>query len=160
MTVRIPLSQRWGSQTACRSLKCLCCPSHSSDKGGIPTYRHKQMGPATGAPTLHSRPLKWLSLLQDVRGRMVTILRHKGVVVCMDRVCSHFGGPLGNEGDIEEMGSRSCIKCPWHGYMVRPRILIDVSEGSRGSVRCRKPLRFALTRILYRSHQRNCLSIY
>ena len=39
----------------------------------------------------------------------------------MDRFCGHMGGPLGDTGAIEDIGGMSCIKCPWHGRVVRPK---------------------------------------
>ena len=35
----------------------------------------------------------------------------------MDAVCYHAGGPL-TVGDIEEVGGRACVRCPWHNYFV------------------------------------------
>lgn len=37
----------------------------------------------------------------------------------MDSVCSHMGGPLGEQGDIEDIEGSACIRCPWHGRRVR-----------------------------------------
>lgn len=39
-------------------------------------------------------------------------------------VATDHGGPLLN-GDIEEMGGKTTIKCPWHAY----RIALDNGEG-------------------------------
>lgn len=41
--------------------------------------------------------------------------------MCM---CSDHGGPLAN-GDIEEMGGKVTVKCPWHAY----HIAIETGEG-------------------------------
>jgi Rieske [2Fe-2S] domain len=58
--------------------------------------------------------------LQEVYGRSVTLLRYGGKVFCVDSLCSHMGGPLGQTGDIEDMEDGSaCIKCPWHNFRVR-----------------------------------------
>ena len=35
------------------------------------------------------------------------------------RRCSHISGPLGEDGEIEELGGVTCIKCPWHCRRVR-----------------------------------------
>ncbi|KAK9819078.1 hypothetical protein WJX81_003841 [Elliptochloris bilobata] len=55
-----------------------------------------------------------------VHGRTVTVLRHHGKVHCLDSLCYHMGGPLGDEGDIEDLAiaSGACIKCPWHGHRI------------------------------------------
>lgn len=39
-------------------------------------------------------------------------------------MCSDHGGPLAN-GDIEEMGGKVTVKCPWHAY----HIAIETGEG-------------------------------
>lgn len=52
-----------------------------------------------------------------LEGRYVTILRHSGHLHCIDSVCFHAGGPLGI-GDIEELGDKACILCPWHYYKI------------------------------------------
>mmetsp|Transcript_23211 Transcript_23211/g.50941 ORF Transcript_23211/g.50941 Transcript_23211/m.50941 type:complete len:215 (-) Transcript_23211:478-1122(-) len=52
-----------------------------------------------------------------VKGRYVTIVRHKGVLSCIDSVCFHAGGPLGI-GDIEDLNGKDCIVCPWHYYKI------------------------------------------
>lgn len=51
---------------------------------------------------------------QDIGGRTITILLHEGKPFALDAACFHFGGPLGREGDIEELDKRTCIVCPWH----------------------------------------------
>lgn len=53
----------------------------------------------------------------DVGRRHVSIIRHRGILYCIDSVCFHMGGPLGI-GDIEEFESHICIVCPWHRYMI------------------------------------------
>lgn len=35
----------------------------------------------------------------------------------MDRVCYHMGGPL-DQGDIEDVGGRLVVTCPWHKYKI------------------------------------------
>ena len=58
------------------------------------------------------------SLLQELQGRSITFLRHKGQIHAFDSNCYHMGGPLA-EGDIEELaGGHLCITCPWHKYKV------------------------------------------
>jgi nitrite reductase/ring-hydroxylating ferredoxin subunit len=57
--------------------------------------------------------------LQEVLGRSVTLLRHGEKVYCVDTLCSHMGGPLGQSGDIEDTPDGSaCIRCPWHSFRV------------------------------------------
>jgi nitrite reductase/ring-hydroxylating ferredoxin subunit len=65
-------------------------------------------------------------VLKEVLGRSVTLLRHGGKVYCVDSLCSHMGGPLGQTGDIEDMQDGSaCIKCPWHNFR------FDLTSGCR-----------------------------
>ncbi|CEG48815.1 hypothetical protein PHYSODRAFT_505338 [Plasmopara halstedii] len=56
--------------------------------------------------------------------RSVMLLNIQGEVFCMDQACYHHGGPLVN-GDIEELGGKTTIKCPWHAY----HIAIETGEG-------------------------------
>jgi len=35
----------------------------------------------------------------------------------MDNACYHHGLPL-RGGAIEDLDGRSCVKCPWHGYLL------------------------------------------
>ena len=49
--------------------------------------------------------------------RHVTLINHRGEVYCLDSLCYHAGGPLGI-GDIEDVGGRACLSCPWHLYKV------------------------------------------
>lgn len=62
----------------------------------------------------------------DVRGRAVTLLAFAdGRLLAVDTKCYHLGGPLGGEGEIEDLvlepGSapEAVIRCPWHGRAVR-----------------------------------------
>ncbi|KAL3150714.1 hypothetical protein ABBQ32_000501 [Trebouxia sp. C0010 RCD-2024] len=55
---------------------------------------------------------------REVHGRTVTVLRHNGKVYAIDTACFHQGGPLGTEGDIEDINGVACLRCPWHGYKV------------------------------------------
>jgi hypothetical protein len=59
--------------------------------------------------------------LQEVHGRTVTVLQHSGKVYAVDTSCFHQGGPLGTQGDIEDIDGVACIRCPWHGYRVSNR---------------------------------------
>ncbi|RLN83430.1 hypothetical protein BBJ28_00021124 [Nothophytophthora sp. Chile5] len=56
--------------------------------------------------------------------RSVMLLNIRGQVYCMDQACYHHGGPLVN-GDIEEMGGKVTVKCPWHAY----HIAVETGEG-------------------------------
>lgn len=51
------------------------------------------------------------------QGRRALLINNRGNLHCIDAQCFHFGGPLW-EGEIEEIGERSCLKCPWHEYRV------------------------------------------
>jgi len=55
-----------------------------------------------------------------VGDREVSIIRLRGTYYAIDMRCYHSGGPLtqGQIMDIEELGGRLCIACPWHGYKV------------------------------------------
>ena len=57
-------------------------------------------------------------------GRVVLVVAHSGGVIALDARCYHHGAPL-VDGDIEELGGRQCIVCPWHRY----RIAIDGGAG-------------------------------
>ncbi|GMF09305.1 unnamed protein product [Phytophthora lilii] len=52
------------------------------------------------------------------------LLNVRGQVFCMDQACYHHGGPL-VKGDIEELGGKTTIKCPWHAY----HIAVETGEG-------------------------------
>ncbi|KAI9915678.1 hypothetical protein PsorP6_007784 [Peronosclerospora sorghi] len=56
--------------------------------------------------------------------RSVMLLNVQGQVFCIDQACYHHGGPLAN-GDIEELGGKLTIKCPWHAY----HIVVATGEG-------------------------------
>lgn len=73
---------------------------------------HKDDG---GTPTC---AVPKLYLLQEVHGRTVTVLQYNSKVYAIDTACFHQGGPLGTEGDIEEISGVACLRCPWHGYRV------------------------------------------
>ena len=49
-------------------------------------------------------------LCLEVNNRYVVLVELDGTVHCLDDVCTHDGGPLG-EGDIEN----DCLVCPRHG---------------------------------------------
>jgi 3-phenylpropionate/trans-cinnamate dioxygenase ferredoxin subunit len=49
-------------------------------------------------------------LVVEVDGRMLVLFLVDGVYSCLDDVCTHDGGPLG-EGELEE----TRIACPRHG---------------------------------------------
>ena len=53
----------------------------------------------------------------QVAGRSISVLNDKGQLYCIDSICFHGGGPL-TLGDIEEVGGRTCITCPWHRYHI------------------------------------------
>lgn len=58
-------------------------------------------------------------LSQELYGRSITILKHKGKVYAVDSKCYHMGGPLGEQGDLEELANgQTCITCPWHHHRV------------------------------------------
>jgi nitrite reductase/ring-hydroxylating ferredoxin subunit len=59
----------------------------------------------------------------DGRERFVSVIRHGGVLYCLDSTCYHAGGPL-LAGDIEDVDGRACVSCPWHAY----KVTLDTGE--------------------------------
>ncbi|CAL8468768.1 g8309 [Coccomyxa elongata] len=61
-------------------------------------------------------------ITKELHGRPVTVIRHSGKLYALDAKCYHMGGPLGEEGDIEDIGSgasgAACITCPWHNHKI------------------------------------------
>ncbi len=49
-------------------------------------------------------------LCLEVNDHYVVLVRMDGTVYCLDDVCTHDGGPLG-EGELED----HCLVCPRHG---------------------------------------------
>ncbi|MGO4807923.1 Rieske 2Fe-2S domain-containing protein [Arthrobacter sp. 2MCAF15] len=66
----------------------------------------------------------------DIDGVSVLLYREGNVVLALDSVCSHMGGPL-DEGKIAD----GCVTCPWHGSTFR------LKDGSivRGPASHRQP---------------------
>ena len=58
------------------------------------------------------------------------------LLTCDRRLCNHMQGPLG-DGDIEELGGLTCIRCPSHGRRVRSPAdsMLWSSSPSRASCR-------------------------
>ncbi|XP_046543481.1 Rieske domain-containing protein-like [Haliotis rubra] len=52
-----------------------------------------------------------------VCGRDVFIVKVRGQFYAMDSFCYHAGGPL-HSGQIEDIGQWTCVRCPWHNYMI------------------------------------------
>ena len=42
------------------------------------------------------------------------LLRHCGVIHCVDQHCSHMGADMA-AADIEDTAGVQCLRCPWHG---------------------------------------------
>lgn len=66
--------------------------------------------------------------MSSAQGRYVTLLRHNGQLACIVSICFHAGGPLG-VGDIEDVGGRPCLSCPWHYYKVGSAGAADAATG-------------------------------
>lgn len=62
--------------------------------------------------------------------RHVSLINHRGLVYCIDSLCYHAGGPLA-AGDIEDVGGRPCLSCPWHLY----KVTLDSGEKLYGATR-------------------------
>jgi len=62
--------------------------------------------------------------------RHVSLINHGGAVYCLDSLCYHAGGPPGI-GDIEDVGGRACLSCPWHLY----KVTLESGEKLYGSTR-------------------------
>eukprot|EP00483_Globobulimina_turgida_P012736 UN12759 len=56
--------------------------------------------------------------------RPIIILKVSNEFHALDLRCYHAGGPL-SMGDIEDIEGNLCIKCPWHGYIIK----IETGEG-------------------------------
>jgi len=56
-------------------------------------------------------------MLLPSSGRSVLLVHHSETIYCIDQACYHHGGPLAT-GDIEEIGNKIAIKCPWHNYII------------------------------------------
>ena len=63
-------------------------------------------------------------------GRHVSLINHHGEVYCLDSLCYHAGGPLA-VGDIEDVGGKPCLSCPWHLY----KVTLDTGEKLYGATR-------------------------
>jgi len=51
-------------------------------------------------------------------GRHVSVIRGRNnELFCIDSICYHAGGNL-YAGDIENLGEKQCIVCPWHKYKI------------------------------------------
>lgn len=57
---------------------------------------------------------------------------------CLDSLCHHFGGPL-YLGDIETLGNRLAVKCPWHGYKIDVMTGEGLETGLDGTLRTEGP---------------------
>lgn len=73
----------------------------------------------------------------EVDDRFVVIVRVEGQYYCIDDVCSHDGGPLG-DGDLDGF----CLACPRHGAKFDVRtgeaVTMPATEGtSKHEVECR-----------------------
>lgn len=52
-----------------------------------------------------------------VGGRDIVIVRVGEDIYALDSLCFHSGGPLW-DGDIEDLGGKYCLNCPWHSKKV------------------------------------------
>lgn len=50
----------------------------------------------------------------EVGERLVVLIHAGGSFYCLDDVCTHDGGPLG-EGELADDGGQASIACPRHG---------------------------------------------
>ncbi|KAH3695073.1 Rieske domain-containing protein-like [Dreissena polymorpha] len=64
-----------------------------------------------------------------IDGRDILIIKYGVNYYAMDSVCYHAGGPL-YDGDIEELGGRLCLVCPWHKY----KVCVDTGQNYYQSV--------------------------
>ncbi|GLD93701.1 hypothetical protein PINS_up002306 [Pythium insidiosum] len=63
-------------------------------------------------------------LLLPSSQRSVLLFNLGGQIHCIDQTCYHHGGPLAI-GDLEELGGKVTIKCPWHAF----HIAVETGEG-------------------------------
>lgn len=61
--------------------------------------------------------------MEDVDQDILLIRNHNEQFFAIDSRCSHEGGPL-EEGDIEELGEKLLVICPWHSFD------FDLKDGS------------------------------
>lgn len=67
-------------------------------------------------------------LCLEIDDRFVVLVKLDETVYCLDDVCTHDGGPLG-EGDLED----GCLVCPRHGAK------FDVRDGSAVTMPATEP---------------------
>ena len=53
--------------------------------------------------------------LDEIDEDILLIQDKKGEFHAIEAICSHEGGPL-DQGDIEELGDKLLIICPWHSF--------------------------------------------
>jgi len=87
----------------------------------------------------------------NVNGREIVTFYHNRDFYAMDQRCYHAGGPL-EKGDIEDVGGRWCIICPYH----KQKITLDTGEGLHYSIDpkdLKKPPRLCSKGAVQRVHQ-------
>eukprot|EP00730_Choanoeca_flexa_P010075 TRINITY_DN15157_c0_g1_i1.p1 TRINITY_DN15157_c0_g1~~TRINITY_DN15157_c0_g1_i1.p1 ORF type:complete len:156 (+),score=32.97 TRINITY_DN15157_c0_g1_i1:137-604(+) len=68
------------------------------------------VGPLSSLPTHKGKRF-------ELGEREVAVFVIDNIVHAIDAHCYHAGGPL-EAADIEDVGERTCLKCPWHGYVI------------------------------------------
>lgn len=53
--------------------------------------------------------------MDEIDEDILVIKDYKDKFYAIDARCSHEGGPL-DQGDIEELGDKLLIVCPWHSF--------------------------------------------
>eukprot|EP00962_Isochrysis_galbana_P040927 scaffold14903_cov107-Isochrysis_galbana.AAC.3 len=97
-----------------------CSFTHATALRALSATRWRRLPP--GRPSrMRAKAIMLVTMCAGARstgGRSVTVLRAPdGKLRCLDSICCHAGGPLG-QGAIEEMDGRDCIVCPWHSYKI------------------------------------------
>lgn len=87
----------------------------------------------------------------NVNGRDIVVFHHNQRFYAMDQLCYHAGGPL-DQGDIEDIGGRWCIICPYH----KQKITLETGEGLHYSIdhyNLKKPPELCSKGVVQRVHQ-------
>lgn len=97
-------------------------PSHATDSAKSGSNGGVLVG--TKRDLIEKRKLRC-----SVLGRDIVVFYHDRKFYAMDQLCYHAGGPL-EKGDIEDIGGRWCVICPYH----RQKITLDTGEGLHYSI--------------------------
>lgn len=91
----------------------------SSDDRGWVCVGHVEQMDARSEIKVHGRQVTVLRLVRKQRsgGGESSDSSKMEKWTCLDSVCYHAGGPL-MRGPVVNVGGRTCVRCPWHAYLV------------------------------------------